>query len=175
MSTSTKGWSSMQALFGQAGACGETNTRSLSWFESGDIGPARKAILENLNAASFPLSAPTVIAEPTNALDLSERPTAKEPEVPFAFYGVVGRVASVRAVVICALVGAWTVVEAETTRPIALLRNSLMHDLGQLALQNAEDYPIADFFMPVQYNWKETDFEADRALTYFSEHTNADC
>ena len=37
---------------------------------------------------------------------------------------------------------------------------------------NASDYPVADFYESVQYNWDETSCEVQRALKWFSEHTH---
>lgn len=222
--------------------CDTADTRSLDWFQEGDIGMRRKAILENLPKFDS-VKIEDFFVGRTRGVQFSEKRAGKEPDAAVMTYGILQRAASLRAFVVCALVRAWSAVEGETTCPIpcrlvkcdsafsvgdlssgnllvqgdnlpalnalllydigqlkciyidshystrnmAMLRGSLMQGLyhDSMSCQDSRtmeakescdsSYPVADFFKPVEYNWRLTDFEADQALKIFNEHTNADC
>ena len=151
------------------------DTRSLIWFQEGDIGTARKMMLESLLSARVEAGhLEDILDDRTRARQLCEQRVGQEAEPWPILHAASRQAASLRATVVCALVGAWTAVEGQKTRPIGLLRRSLMHELGHAAMQSRRSYSVADFFKPVEYNWSETDYEADQALKTFSEQTHAD-
>ncbi len=59
----------------------------------------------------------------------------------------------------------------EPNTSVRLTIEALVPETGGPA---AEDYPVADFYKPVEYNWTDTAAEVDQALVSFSGQTHAD-
>ena len=59
----------------------------------------------------------------------------------------------------------------EETGPPPVFRGAAHNDQPSAA---TPDYPIADFYEPVQWKWTDTTFEVLQALREWSKHTDAD-